>query len=54
MPGDRDLFLLRRALHLSARAAARRALGTTPGRYFKKAVEEDEEDFEEPALPGVR
>jgi AraC-like DNA-binding protein len=35
-------------------AAFRRALGTTPGRYFKKAVEEDEEDFEEPALPGVR
>jgi len=33
-------------------AAFRRALGTTPGRYFKKAAPEDEEDLDEPALPG--
>ena len=35
-------------------AAFRRALGTTPGRYFKKAAAEEEEDVDEPALPGVR
>jgi AraC-like DNA-binding protein len=29
-------------------AAFRRALGTTPGRYFKRAVDEDEEDGPEP------
>jgi AraC-like DNA-binding protein len=32
-------------------AAFRRALGTTPGRYFKKAANEEEEDPDEPALP---